>query len=157
MVWNERCEASFQRLKDLLCSAPVLQSPDFERDFVLQTDASDVGVGALLSQVDDTGADHPVAYFSRKLLLREQKYSTIEKECLAIKLATQAFRVYLLLGKLFIVQTDHRALEWLDRLKENNAKLSRWSIALQPFKFQVRHRPGKDNSNADSLSRFQTK
>ena len=137
----------------LLCSAPVLQSPDFERDFVLQTDASDVGVGAVLSQVDDTGADHPVAYFSRKLPPREQKYSTIEKECLAIKLATQAFT----LGKPFIVQTDHRALEWLDRLKENNAKLSRWSIALQPFKFQVRHRPGKDNSNADSLSRLPTK
>ena len=137
----------------LLCSAPVLQSPDFERDFVLQTDASDVGVGAVLSQVDDTGADHPVAYFSRKLLPREQKYSTLEKECLAIKLATQAFT----LGKPFIVQTDHRALEWLDRLKENNAKLSRWSIALQPFKFQVRYRPGKDNSNADSLSRLPTK
>ncbi|KAL5516791.1 hypothetical protein EMCRGX_G002204 [Ephydatia muelleri] len=129
------------------------ESPDFERDFVLQTDASDVGVGAVLSQVDDTGADHPVAYFSRKLPPREQKYSTIEKECLAIKLATQAFT----LGKPFIVQTDHRALEWLDRLKENNAKLSRWSIALQPFKFQVRYRPGKDNSNADSLSRLPTK
>ena len=68
VVWNERCEASFKRLKDLLCSASVLQSPDFERNFVLQTDASDVGVGAVLSQVDDTGADHPVAYFSRKLL-----------------------------------------------------------------------------------------
>ena len=138
VLWKERCEAAFKRLKDLLCSAPVLQSPDFERDFVLQTDASDVGVGAVYSQVDDTGADHPVAYFSRKLLPRDQKYSTIEKECLAIKLATQAFRVYLL-GKPFVVQTHHRALEWLDRLEENNAKLSRWSIALQPFKFQVRH------------------
>ena len=96
--------------------------------------------------------DHPVAYFSRKLFLREQKYSTIERECLAIKLATQALRVYLL-GKPFIVQTDHRALEWLDRLKENNAKLLRWSIALQPFKFQVCHRPGKDNSN-DMMTPF---
>ena len=145
-MWNERCEAAFKILKDLLCSAPVLQSPDFERDFVLQMDASDVGVGAVLSQVDDMGADHPVAYFSRNLLPSEQKYSTIEKECLAIKLATRAFRAYLL-GKPFIVQTDHLALEWLDRLKENNAKLSRWSIALQPFKFQVRHRPGKEKTN----------
>ena len=68
----------------LLCSAPVLQSPDFERDFVLQTDASDVGVRAVLSQVDDTGADHPVAYFSRKLLPREQKYSTIQKNVLPL-------------------------------------------------------------------------
>ena len=110
VVWNERCEASFKRLKDLLCCAPILQSPDFQKDFVLQTDALDVVVGAVLSQVDDTGADYPVAYFSGKLLSREQKYSTIEKECLAIKLATQALRVYLL-GKPFIIQTDHQALE----------------------------------------------
>ena len=116
---------------------------------MLQTDASDVGIGAVLSQLDDQGTDHPVAYFSRKLLLREQKYSAIEKECLSIKLATQAFRVYLL-GKPFVIQTDHQELEWRDRLKENNAKLSRWSIALQLFRIQVRHRLGKDNSNADS-------
>ena len=155
VVWTDRCEGSFQKLKSLLCREPVLRSPDFTKEFVLQTDASDVGVGAVLSQLDEEGADHPVAYYSRKLLAREQKYATIEKECLAIKLATQAFRVYLL-GRPFIIQTDHRALEWLDRLRENNAKLSRWSIALQPFKFQVRHRPGKDNGNADCLSRLPT-
>ena len=137
VVWTDRCERSFQKLKNLLCSEPVLRSPDFTKEFILQTDASDVGVGAVLSQLDEEGADHPVAYYSRKLLAREQKYATIEKECLAIKLATQAFRVYLL-GRPFIIQTDHRALEWLDRLRENNAKLSRWSIALQPFKFKVR-------------------
>eukprot|EP00731_Ephydatia_muelleri_P015573 Em0008g1293a len=155
VVWTDRCEGSFQKLKSLLCREPALHSPDFTKEFVLQTDASDVGVGAVLSQLDEEGADHPVAYYSRKLLAREQKYATIEKECLAIKLATQAFRVYLL-GRPFIIQTDHRALEWLDRLRENNAKLSRWSIALQPFKFQVRHRPGKDNGNADCLSRLPT-
>ena len=155
VVWTERCERSFQKLKNLLCSEPVLRSPDFTKEFILQTDASDVGVGAVLSQLDEEGADHPVAYYSRKLLAREQKYATIEKECLAIKLATQAFRVYLL-GRPFIIQTDHRALEWLDRLRENNAKLSRWSIALQPFKFKVRHRAGKENGNADCLSRLST-
>ena len=150
VVWNQLCEALFRALKGLLCSAPILQSPDFEKDLLLQMDASDVGVGAVLSQSDEDGADYPVAYYSRKLLAREQKYSTIEKECLAIKLATQAFRVYLL-RRPFIIQTDHCALEWLDRLRENNTKL-----ALQPFKFQVRHRPGKDNGNADYLSRLPT-
>ncbi|KAL5515882.1 hypothetical protein EMCRGX_G001127 [Ephydatia muelleri] len=120
VVWNQNCEASFQKLKELLCRAPVLRSPDFQKDFVLQTDASDVDIGAVLSQLDDQGTDHPVAYFSLKLFLREQKYSTIEKDCLAIKLGTQAARVYLL-GKPFVIQTDHRASEWLDRLKENNA------------------------------------
>ena len=147
-MWTEKCEGSFQKLKSLLCVEPVLRSPDFTKEFLLQTDASDVGVSAVLSQLDEEVADHPVAYYSSKLLAREQKYATTEKECLAIKLATQAFRVYLL-RRPFIIQTDHRALEWLDRLRENNAKLSRWSIALQPFKFKVRHRPGQDNSNAD--------
>lgn len=75
-----------------------------------------------MSQLDDEGNDHPVVFFSRKLLPREEKYS-IEKECLAIKLAVHAFRVYLL-GTSFVIQTDHRALEWLDKLKENNSRLT---------------------------------
>eukprot|EP00731_Ephydatia_muelleri_P025636 Em0017g719a len=87
VVWTDRCEGSFQKLKSLLCREPVLRSPDFTKEFVLQTDASDVGVGAVLSQLDEERADHPVAYYSRKLLAREQKCATIEKECLAIKLA----------------------------------------------------------------------
>ena len=96
----------------------------------------------MLSQCDDNGTEHPVAFYSRKLLPRKTRYSTIEKECLAIKAATHTFRVYLL-GKKFIIQTDHRALEWLDRLKDDNARLIRWSLALQPYQFVVRYRSGK--------------
>ena len=88
-------------------------------------------MSAVLSQKDETGEEHPIACFSKKLLPREEKYSTVEKECLAIKLAIQAFRVYLL-GSRFTIQTDHRSLEWLHRLKENNARLTRLSLALQP-------------------------
>jgi hypothetical protein len=150
--WTPLCEVAFAQLKAHLCSSPVLKGPDFDKQFILQTDASDRGIGAVLSQLDDEGNDHPVAYFSRKLLPREEKYSTIEKECLAIKLSIHAFRVYLL-GKEFVIQTDHRALEWLDRLKESNARLTRWSLALQPYQFVVRYRAGKKNGNADALSR----
>ena len=107
----------------------------------------------MLSQGDDKGEEHPIAYFSRKLLPREECYSTVEKECLAIKLAVYAFRVYLL-GRQFVIQTDHRSLEWLDRLKENNNRLCRWSLALQPFNFVVKHRKGSENKNADALSRM---
>ncbi len=107
---------------------------------------------AVLTQIDDEGGEHSVAYYSRKLLPWDERYSTIEQECLAIKLGVQAFRVYLF-GKPFVVQTDHRLLEWLDRLKDDNSRLSRWSLALQPFQFRVEHRPGKANSNADALSR----
>ena len=121
--WSSELNAAFRSLKSELCSAPVLVSPDFNRPFILQTDASDRGVGAVLSQYNDAGLDHLVAYFSHKLLPREERYSITEKECLAIKLGVKAFKVYLL-GKPFIVQTDHRALEWLGRLKEDNARLT---------------------------------
>ena len=152
MEWSAECEKSFQWLKQLLCTDPVLRSPDFSKEFILQTDASDHGVGAVLSQLDVGGQDHPVAYFSKKLLPREEHYATGEKECLAIKLAVQAFRVYLL-GRPFVIETDHRSLEWLDRLRENNSRLTRWCLAPQPFEYQVKHRRGKLNGNADSLSR----
>ena len=152
---DSECDEAFMKLRELLCSSPILQSPDFSRPFILQTDASDRGVDAVLTQRDDSGQEHPVSYYSRKLLPREQRYSTVEKELLAIKLATNAFRVYLL-GRPFTIVTDHRSLEWLERLKENNARLTRWSLALQPYNFVVQHRPGKDNGNADALSRIAT-
>ena len=122
VTWTMECDRAFQRLTFLLSSSPVLRSPDFQKLFILQTDASDFGVGAVLSQDNENRDEYPVAYFSRKLLPREQQYSTIEKECLAIK---HAFRVYLL-GRQFTIQT----LEWLDRLKENNSRLTHWSLAL---------------------------
>ena len=152
VVWTSVCDAAFTRLKELLCSKPMLNAPDFDRQFVLQTDASNKGVGAVLTQVDDAGDEHPIAYYSRKLLQREERYSVVEKECLAIRLGVQAFRVYLL-GREFTILTDHRCLEWLDRLKYDNARLTRWSLSLQPYRFTVQHRAGVLNGNADALSR----
>ena len=81
MVWTEECDIAFQSLKNLLCSDPVLYSPDFKRTSIVQKN----GVGAILSQVCEHSQEHPVSSYSRKLLPREQQYSTIEKECLAIK------------------------------------------------------------------------
>ncbi len=151
--WTGHCDRAFQELKQCLCVAPVLWSPNLSLPFVVQTDASDQGIGAVLSQVDADGNDHPIAYFSRKLLPCEVRYSTVEKECLAIRLGVHAFRVYLL-GQPFKVQTDHRALQWLDRLKESCSRLMRWSLALQQYQFVVEHRAGSKNANADSLSRI---
>ena len=153
--WKEDCERSFKTLKAALCQQPILKSPNFDKKFILQTDASDIGVGAVLSQLDDGGRDCPLSYFSRKLLPREQKYSTVEKECLAIKLAVEHFKVYLL-GKPFTIHTDHRSLTWLNRLKDKNGRLTRWSLALQPYVFDVIHKAGAMNGNADALSRIPT-
>ena len=130
----------------------MLRNPDYTQTFQLQTDASDVGVGAVLSQGGEQ--DQPIAYFSRKVLERERHYSTIEKECLAIHLGIKAFATYLI-GKPFVLQTDNRALlTWLQTFKDKNARLTRWSLALQPYTFTVQHQKGRDNANADALSRL---
>ena len=91
-------------------------------------------------------------YISRKLLLREQKYSTIEKECLAIKWALEELKYYLL-GRRFTLVTDHAPLVWLSRNKDTNARVTRWFLSLQPFSFSVIHRSGTAHGNADALSR----
>ena len=155
VIWTAECDKAFRELKEKLCTMPILRSPDFDSAFILQTDASDRGIGAVLSQRADDGEEHPVAYWSRKLLPREQRYSTIEKECLAIKLGAEAFKVYLL-GRTFTIETDHRSLVWMERLKDTNNRLARWSLALQCFCFSVKHRAGSLNGNADALSRAAT-
>ena len=98
--------------KSLISCGPVLRSPGFDLEFVLQTDISEYGKGAVLTQVNENGEEHPNAYFSRKLL-KEVKYRTVEKECLAIRITVQALRVHLL-GRPFAMQIDHHALEWLN-------------------------------------------
>ena len=149
--WTELCQRAFLALKRRLCSKPVLCSPDFGKRFTLQTDASETGLGAVLSQ-EVRGSEHPVLYISRKLLPREKNYSTIEKECLAVKWAVESLRYYLL-GRHFTLVTDHAPLAWLHRMKDNNARITRWYLALQPYAFRVVHRAGKLHQNADFFSR----
>ena len=152
VLWNKDCDSAFKQLKEILISPPVLCVAEPTRQFILQTDASGQGLGAVLSQPDDDGQDHPVAYASRKLLPREQRYSVIEKECLAIVWALKVYNVYLY-GQDFVVQTDHQPLSWLQRMKNNNPRLTRWALAVQPYKMTVSHRRGSHNGNADGLSR----
>lgn len=103
---SSELDAAFELLESEVYSSSILVSPDLSVPFVLQTNASDRGVGAVLSQCDESGLDHPVTYSSYKLLPREERYSTIERESLAIKLGVKPFKVYLL-GKPFMIQTDH--------------------------------------------------
>ncbi len=152
VIWTKECEAAFDDLKAALQRKPVLMVAEPTRPFVLQTDASNYGLGAVLSQGGDDGYEHPVAYASRKLLPREVKYATVEKECLAIVWAIKFFYVYLY-GQAFTVETDHQPLLWLNRMKNTNPRLTRWSLQLQPYRFQLKYRKGSENSNADGLSR----
>ncbi|XP_035266158.1 uncharacterized protein LOC118223565 isoform X2 [Anguilla anguilla] len=149
--WTEEADAAFETLRQALCSEPVLVTPAFDQTFVLQTDASLVGIGAVLSQIRE-GAEHPVTYISRKLLTHERNYATVEKECLAVKWAMDKLRYYLL-GREFVLVTDHAPLKWMSVNKDSNARVTRWFLGLQSFRFRVEHRAGKLHGNADALSR----
>ncbi|KAI7806720.1 hypothetical protein IRJ41_010749, partial [Triplophysa rosa] len=149
--WTVECDQAFQDLKSCLCKDPVLKSPNFDLHFLVQTDASEQGLGAVLLQGEGENC-HPVQYISRKLFPRETKYSTIEKEALAIKWALDTLKYYLI-GKDFVLETDHRALQWLNRMRDTNARITHWYLSLQPFKFEVRYRAGGLNVMADFLSR----
>ena len=144
--WSKECQHAFNTLIQCLSSNPILQCPDFSQPFTLYTDASDTGLGAVLHQGDSV-----IAYLSRALKAAEKHYSVIEKECLALVYAVHQFRHYLL-GKPFIVYTDHNPLQWLSAQKMEG-KLCRWALQLQEFEFRICYRKGSQNSNADSLSR----
>ncbi|XP_034446667.1 uncharacterized protein LOC117764737 [Hippoglossus hippoglossus] len=134
-------------------AGPATPSPGAGATYRIPTDASNRGLGAVLSQ-QVGGVDHPVLYISRKLSEREARYSTIEKECLAIRWAVDTLRYYLL-GRPFTLCSDHAPLQWLHRMKDANARITRWYLALQPFKFKVIHRPGAQMAVADFLSRLE--
>ncbi|XP_078233573.1 uncharacterized protein LOC140707984 [Pogona vitticeps] len=150
--WTGDCEAAFQRLKEALINYPVLRAPDFDREFIIYTDASNTGVGAVLCQEDENGDQHPVSYLSRKLQKGERHLATVEKECLAIVYAIQKAKPYIW-GRPFILCTDHSPLQWLKTMKTHNSKLMRWALNLQDYDFEVKVVRGSVNGVADALSR----
>ena len=119
--------------------------------FTLRTDASDTGVGAVLLQELDNEL-FPVSFASKKLLPRETKYFTIERECLALVWAVNKFYVYLY-GKPFILEVDHYPLTYMNYAKHKNSRIMRWALCLQEFRFIIKAVKGKENYGADYLSR----
>ncbi|CAM4628668.1 unnamed protein product [Lepidochelys olivacea] len=150
--WTGKCQKAFNKLKATLMSDPVLRAPDFDKPFLVTTDASERGVGAVLMQKGPDQEFHPVVFLSKKLSERESNWSVTEKECYAIVYALEKLRPYVW-GRRFHLQTDHAALKWLHTVKETNRKLLRWSLALQDFDFDIQHISGASNKVADALSR----
>nr|XP_054761342.1 uncharacterized protein LOC129267739 [Lytechinus pictus] len=150
--WGMEEEQAFHKLKDCLTKPPVLKLPDFDKMFILKVDASDTGLGAVLMQESD-GEEFPIAYGSKKLLPRETRYSTIEKECLAIVWAIRKFE-YFLYGREFEVHTDHKPLLYIQSNKMANKRIMRWSLLLQEHRFRLVSVKGKENQAADLMSRL---
>ena len=152
VVWDDALEKAFNYVKQILTSEPVLRLPDFEKTFILATDASDTGLGAVLQQEHDE-IKYPVMYLSKKLLPREKNYSVVERECLALVWAVKTLNTYLL-GREFIIDTDHAPLLYLNRAKSENGRLMRWALLLSQYRFTLRSVKGSDNHGPDFLSRL---
>ena len=150
-IWGPDQEAAWQGLKGKLISAPVLAYPDPKKPYILDTDASGVGIGAVLSQEQD-GKERVIAYGSRTLTKEERRYCVTRRELLAIVHFVKQYRHYLY-GRRFLIRTDHGALKWLTSFKDLQGQVARWLEVLGTYDFEIQHRPGLKHGNADSLSR----
>jgi hypothetical protein len=148
--WSPRHAEAFEKLKSALVSAPILAYPTAEGEFILDTDASDVAIGAVLSQVQE-GVVRVIAFASNNLTAAQRNYCTTHKELLAVVLFTRHFRHYLL-GRPFLVRTNHGSLTWLLRFKQINGQLARWLEELSQFDMTIIHRLGRLHNNADAMS-----
>jgi hypothetical protein len=151
--WTEKCQAAFETLKNSLITPPILQFPNFEQEFHLTTDASNVACGAVLSQVKE-GKDLPIAFASKSFSKGEKNKSTILKELTAIHWAVNHFKPYLY-GKKFTIYTDHKPLIFLYSMKNPSSKLTRMRWDLEEFNYIVKYIPGSSNCGADALSRIE--
>ena len=120
---------------------------------ILDTDASDIGIGAVLSQFDVNGRERVIAYASRSLSKPERRYCVTRNELLSVVTFIRYFRSFLL-GQKFTLRTDHGSLTWLSKFKQPKGQLARWIEKLKEYNFDIIHRPGKQPSNADALSRL---
>ncbi|GBO11904.1 Retrovirus-related Pol polyprotein from transposon 297 [Araneus ventricosus] len=149
--WTEECEKSFNSLQQALITSPVLTYPRTDKEFILDTDASIEGIGAVISQKIGN-EECVIAYFSKSLGKPERNYCVTRKELLAIVKSVEHFHHYLY-GQKFLLRTDHASLRWLLNFKEPEGPIARWIQRLQEYDFEIQHREGTSHGNADALSR----
>ena len=150
-VWRPACSMAFINLRDALVRAPILSFPTENGDYILDTDASNFGLGGVLSQIQNN-VERVIAYCSRALRPSQRKYCTTKREMLAAVSMCIQFRSYLR-GAKFTLRTDHKSLVWLHRFKDTEGMMAPWLHTLQQFQFSIIHRAGREHGNADGLSR----
>ncbi|RVW86229.1 Retrovirus-related Pol polyprotein from transposon 17.6 [Vitis vinifera] len=151
-VWDEKCQRSFEELKQFLTTAPIVRAPNWKLPFEVMCDSSDLAMGAVLGQRED-GKPYVIYYASKTLNEAQRNYTTTEKELLAVVFALDKFRAYLV-GSSIVVFTDHSALKYLLTKQDAKARLIRWILLLQEFNLQIRDKKGVENVVADHLSRL---
>lgn len=150
--WSPECQASFEKVKKLLTSEPILAIFDRTKPIFIYTDASGIGIGAVLKQTQTDGTQKPVAYFSRRLSDAQKLKKAIYIESLAIREAIRYWRFWLI-GRHFTVITDHKPLQYLNLKARPDQELGDLANELLQFDFDILYRPGSDNYEADCLSR----
>jgi len=152
LLWNKEGKEAFEKIKDVLCTAPCLSFPEKDSVFILDTDASHSAIGCVLSQLKE-GGESVIAYGSRKLTKAEKSYCITRKELLAVYYFVTQYKQFLL-GKKFIIRTDHKALKWLLNWDSpNTSQYCSWVAELEIYDFEIQHRPGEKHTNADFFSR----
>ena len=150
--WTSEHNTAFELLKKNICEATLLAHPDYEKTFIIDCDASNIGLGAVLSQPTNSTIEKPISFASRKLTGAETKWGATELEAFAVVWALEIFRPWID-GYQVLVRTDHSPLLWLQKNVNKTPKLARWVLKLQEFNFELQHRPGKAQVVADALSR----
>jgi hypothetical protein len=156
LVWTDLAIEHFAKLQQILCSELVLALPDFSKDMNVTTDASELGYGGQLEQnfkIEESDLDdiRPIEYFSKNYTVAQKKYSTTEKEMLAVVMTVENFHLYLY-GRKFTIYTDHLPLTWIWTKKNPHPRIERWMMRMALYEFTVVYKPGKDNHLADFLS-----
>ncbi len=151
LTWKNKHEEAFNEIKKALTGPSIMAYPQHEGKYILDTDACDVGIGAVLSQIQDDN-ERVIAYASRSLNKSERNYCVTDKELLAVRYFVEYFHHYLL-GRHFTIRTDHQALKWLFGFREPKGRIARWLEILAQYQFDIEYRPGKGHGNADALSR----
>ena len=152
LVWTEECTKAYQELKDLLLKEPVVAYPDFSVPFRLYTDASNISLGAILTQKQE-GRERIICCTGRTFNKSEQNYSATKKECLAVVWGIKNFCNYLIANHLK-VYTNHYSLQWLRSMKNESTLLHRWAVQLEDYDSEILHRQSKNQGHVDVLSRL---
>jgi len=140
-TWSDEAQETFNTFKEKLSKFAILRRPDFNKVFIVHTDWSALGIGAILGQLDEERKEYVIAYASRSNNKVESNYSSYEGECLAVVWAIIHFRPYLY-GTNFTLYTNHQPIKWLMTNDKLTGKLTRWAFIFQEYEFKVIHQPG---------------
>jgi len=152
-VWSDLCQAAFERLKEAFTTAPILIHFDFDKEIVVETDASDIASAGILSQPGSAGLLHPIAFFSKKHTAAECNYDIYDKEFMAVVRTFEEWRAYLV-GQPVTVQPDHQNLRYFTTKRLLNQRQAGWSEFLSQFNYTIEFVPGKAHGKADALTRM---